>query len=110
MARTGLKTRLLFVAALLFISGGLPSSVDAVPACPSDGIVRTTSGSTAYGATCDDALSNLSAEEWPKMNCPYGISKYTFVYNNCTWTGSGYEVTGWYRYECQTNCHSKDLE
>jgi len=109
MARLSLIARPLFVVGFAVLTGGLlPSAVEAVPPCPSDGIFHDTSGSIAYGATCNDALGNLSTQEWPKMSCPYGLYDYTFVHNECYYTGSEYQVVGWFSYTCQTDCHSLD--
>lgn len=83
----------------------LPWSVEARPVCPSDGIARTTSGSSATGADCEEALTRLAAQERPKMDCPHGLFSYEFVHNSCQWTGSMYQVTGWFEYECQTDCY-----
>lgn len=110
MTKSSVLIRLLFVSALvtLLSISGLAPSAEARPQCPWDGVTRTTSGSTATGSTCDQALSNLSAQEWPKMNCPYGFLEWTFVHNNCSWNGSAWVVTGWFQYKCQTDCYNID--
>lgn len=109
MRKNHLATVLALVAALaLSVLASAPRQAEARPVCPSDGVSRTTSGSTATGSTCDQALSNLASQEWPKINCPYGIYSYTFVYNSCAWNGWAYQVTGWYQYYCQTDCYNTD--
>ena len=82
----------------------LPSKAEAAEVCPSDGITRVTSGSVATGSTCHQAFTNLVNQEWPKMNCSYGLYSYEFFHNGCQWNGSAYQTTGWYEYECQTDC------
>jgi hypothetical protein len=109
MVRASLIARLLLIIVFLAVMSGVPSAVEALPVCPSDGITRTTSGSTAYGSTCNDALGNLSSQEWPKMSCPYGLYDYTFIHNDCYWNGSVYQATGWFSYQCQTDCHNPEL-
>jgi hypothetical protein len=103
MARTSLAARLFLIAGLWVLIGGLPSWAE--PVCPSDEIAHDTSGSIGHGATCNEALGNLSGQEWPKMSCPYGLFDYSFEHNNCVWTGSEYQATGWFTYYCQTDCH-----
>lgn len=87
----------------------LPRGADAAEACPSDGITRVTSGSTATGATCFEAFSNLVDQERAKMDCDHGIYSYDFFHNGCHWNGSAYQTTGWYEYECQTDCNNPEV-
>lgn len=108
LPQTPFGLNLLAALAAAIVLALLPWSADARPVCPSDGISRTTSGSTATGADCGEASSNLWAQELPKMNCPYGIFTYEFVHNECQWTGSAYQVTGWFEYQCQTDCYGGD--
>jgi hypothetical protein len=86
-----------------------PHSAEAAEVCPSDGITRVTSGSTATGSTCNQAFSNLVTQELAKMNCDFGLYSYEFFHNGCHWTGSTYQTTGWYEYECQTDCYNPQV-
>jgi hypothetical protein len=85
----------------------LVPTTEARPKCPSDGIVHTTSGSTGYGATCNDAFIALNQQESAKIDCPYGMFDRNFVHNGCHWNGSSYQATGWFTYECQTDCYGE---
>lgn len=87
----------------------LPIAAFALPICPSDGIARETSGSTATGSTCNEAYTNLNNQERAKMTCEYGLFDYEFIHNTCSWNGSAYQVAGWFEYECQTNCHEPQV-
>lgn len=105
MSTRKLAMRLALVTALTAVVASLPSTVHGLPACPSDGIARTTSGSTGTGTTCNNAFLNLAAQERAKMTCAYGVYDDTFIHNGCHWNGSSYQATGWFNYECMTNCY-----
>jgi hypothetical protein len=104
MTAKSFAVRLLFVAGLVIILGSLPASVEAGTSCPGDDVIFTTPGSTVYGATCNDAYLNLGTQERSMMNCPYGVYEDQIHHNGCYWNGSTYQVTGWFYYECQTDC------
>jgi hypothetical protein len=112
--------RLTFVLTLLAIAVlssmlSSPRLAGALPQCPGNGTVQSTSGSSGIGASCNDAYAALWQQEMAKVTC--GCLGFGFTdnlesnpmldHNPCSWNGSAYQVTGWFEYECATNCHNQ---
>jgi hypothetical protein len=115
MRRPTTSVLTVLVVAILFSMLSSPRPAEALPQCPGDGTVQTTTGSSGTGASCNDAFTALWQQEMAKVSCGclgFGNSNNlaenpTLTNNPCSWNGSAYQVTGWLDYECATNCHNQ---